>query len=430
MYRALGFCVIPVRPRTKKAALSSWTEYQDRLPTDEELKRWFGGRNEIAIVCGSVSGGLVVVDFDDPDYYQRWRAAHPVLAERLPTAQTPRPGYHVYFRSDWRKSHKLRDGDHDYGEVRAEGNYVLASPSRHPSGAAYEWLIEPDGDLPYLTLEEFDLDAALPAPQRKNTEDTEDTEDPDESEAIGGGGGLRREPGDPTPKAPGEDSESHVPGPTPVPGGGAPDAPPPHRWLPSSSVSGDLAVRIEFAIQDSLPRRHGERNDQVFDLCRALKAIPELTHRPFPELVPIVKEWFRRAMPSIHTKDFETTLEDFAHGWPRVQVPKEADFMENIVVRAKKAPVPECVAELGMPKLSLLARICVELQRSVGDRPFFLSCRKAGELLDIPHARANKLLHVLIDIGFMEIAEQATARQAPRYRLLDASARGESPQQH
>ena len=63
-YRAAGLSVIPLRPREKVPACP-WKPYAQRLPTDEELVHWFSDdSNNIGIVCGAVSGGLVVLDFD------------------------------------------------------------------------------------------------------------------------------------------------------------------------------------------------------------------------------------------------------------------------------------------------------------------------------------------------------------------------------
>jgi len=397
-YVGLGWGVIPIRARTKKPPFA-WKVYQGRLPEPDELASWFsdGSTHELAIICGEVSGGLVVVDFDSMAYYERWAKAHPDLAAKLPTVRTKR-GRHVYFRSSHRKTRRLKDGDHEWGEIRAEGAYVLAPPSRHPEGGAYKWLIEPDGELPYLELTDLGLDAALlpdGALGEERTEETEETEGgPEDPEAIGRAGGT-----------------------------GQPE------WLLSlpallsSSVSSADICGIERAIADTQPAAHGQRNARVFDLCRALKAIPVVADRPWQELIPIVREWFRRASPRVRTRDVEATVADFAHGWPRVEVPKEVNWMEKIVTRAKEAPEPACVAGLGMPRLSLLGRICVELQRAVGDRPFHLSCRKAGELLGIPHHQANRFLGLLVDIGLIEIAEPGNQGRATRYRLIEEKAR-------
>lgn len=38
----------------------SWDPYKGRLPTPDELRRWFeDGRAQVAVVCGAVSGGVL-----------------------------------------------------------------------------------------------------------------------------------------------------------------------------------------------------------------------------------------------------------------------------------------------------------------------------------------------------------------------------------
>ena len=68
-YLGREFSVIPIRPDDRKRpALAAWKPYQERRATKEELQRWFQGKSTgIAVVCGRVSGGLTVIDIDDPD---------------------------------------------------------------------------------------------------------------------------------------------------------------------------------------------------------------------------------------------------------------------------------------------------------------------------------------------------------------------------
>src|SRR6478609_10603769 len=89
-YVAAGLSVIPIRgDGSKRPALGSWKQYQSRLPTDDELRRWFVEETTgLAVVCGKVSGGLEVLDFDAADAFASWSHAIHVVApgklERLP----------------------------------------------------------------------------------------------------------------------------------------------------------------------------------------------------------------------------------------------------------------------------------------------------------------------------------------------------------
>src|SRR3712207_2594147 len=67
--------VAPVPPDGSKRPRISWKPYQRRLPTDDELVSWFAsGKNGVAVLCGRVSGGLEVIDFDDDTLFAPWCA--------------------------------------------------------------------------------------------------------------------------------------------------------------------------------------------------------------------------------------------------------------------------------------------------------------------------------------------------------------------
>ena len=159
-YVDAGLSVIPVRADgSKRPALASWKQYQSRRPTPEELQRWFvGSEYGIAVICGAVSGGLEVLDFDDGDAYRAWAAAMeanaPGALARLPRVQTPGGGMHVYYRvATPAGNQKLAEmtpqeaaqlkgdpGKRTLIETRGEGGYVLApgSPAAcHADGGLY-----------------------------------------------------------------------------------------------------------------------------------------------------------------------------------------------------------------------------------------------------------------------------------------------------
>lgn len=50
-----------------------WAPYRDRLPYADELNHWFGdGQCNVAIVCGTISGGLVVLDLEHRWVFEQW----------------------------------------------------------------------------------------------------------------------------------------------------------------------------------------------------------------------------------------------------------------------------------------------------------------------------------------------------------------------
>jgi len=140
-YRELGLSIIPIVPGAKNPGVE-WKPFQSRLATDEEVMAWYNrGGFGVGIVTGTVSGNLVVLDFEDRVLFDDFLDANPDLAMSTLCAYTGKGG-HVYIRTGypvasmmmgsghpWLKQHKL--------EISSEGRYVVAPPSTHPNGRQY-----------------------------------------------------------------------------------------------------------------------------------------------------------------------------------------------------------------------------------------------------------------------------------------------------
>jgi hypothetical protein len=141
----------------------NWQKVQ--MPNDALLERWFSDdRRNIGIVCGQVSGNLVVVDFDDFGAYIDWlEAADPPSTL---TINTGGGGVHCYYRvtGEVPGNHKLVGGD-----LRGEGGQVVAPPSVHLTGKCYE--VSDASDIATVGLEQLRLpyQANVPATQTART---------------------------------------------------------------------------------------------------------------------------------------------------------------------------------------------------------------------------------------------------------------------
>lgn len=148
--------VIPVNGGDKIPCIK-WTPYTSRLATEDELKQWFAnfpGRN-IGIVTGAVSG-IVVVDVDKPEDFH-------LDMPRTPTAKTGK-GLHYYFK---RPDFDVGNAKLPFGDLKADGGYVVAPPSKHANGKSYEWL---DGlsfdDVPLAELPDSIVEIAFKPDER------------------------------------------------------------------------------------------------------------------------------------------------------------------------------------------------------------------------------------------------------------------------
>jgi hypothetical protein len=151
----LGWSVIPLKPHGKTPALPSWKEFQNRKPTSDELLKWFdnGSQNNLGVVTGTISG-LEVLDFDSEEAVN-FAEENGLL--QGPLVRTGR-GFHEYFKNTEGARNFQQRPDMPHIDRRAEGGYVVAPPSIHPSGKFYAW-IEGKGldDVPLEELPEVIL---------------------------------------------------------------------------------------------------------------------------------------------------------------------------------------------------------------------------------------------------------------------------------
>ncbi len=128
-----GWPLIPLRgkvPYTELLPQGKWKPLTREPATTDDIRAWFaqaGDALNIGLLTGDASG-LAVLDFDGPT---------PESFHTAPTitAETTR-GHHYYYRAP----HGLKGYGADWGELRANGGYVVVPHSVHPkSGARYEW---------------------------------------------------------------------------------------------------------------------------------------------------------------------------------------------------------------------------------------------------------------------------------------------------
>lgn len=144
-----------------------WSVFRERLPTEKELSSWFAMEWPLeelgfAVLGGSISGGLEIIDLDNEDIVGPWservEQLSPGLLDRLVRVRTPRPGMHAYYRCEAfggnQKLARVPDEtsiDTKTGkpkpktliEVKGEGGYCLAPPSPpacHSRNVSYRFI--------------------------------------------------------------------------------------------------------------------------------------------------------------------------------------------------------------------------------------------------------------------------------------------------
>ena len=177
-----------------------------------------------------------------------------------------------------------------------------------------------------------------------------------------------------------------------------------------SSVCGDNLV-----IPSSLiPTSYGQRNKKLFELARWVKgAVPEFDRKTQEEIVRI---WHQVSLPNIKTKDFATTWLDFRYGLGSVQYPFGLQLAKILEVKA------EFDTNFGLESFGTrgieLFRICLTLQIHEGsDRPFFLSSRKAAELIGCHYTDAAKFMSCFVSEGWLILVTKGAGFKASRYMV-------------
>ncbi len=126
-YARMGLAVVP--NEGKKPRLKGWVK---RRLAEEELPSRFGDGQNVGLVNGEPSGGLVAVDMDVPETL---RIADRFLPETLRSGREGTPGAHAWFRSPGARSEKWHDTDGTVLlELRSDGCQTLVPPSVHPGG--------------------------------------------------------------------------------------------------------------------------------------------------------------------------------------------------------------------------------------------------------------------------------------------------------
>lgn len=139
-YAARGLRVLPIIPGHKRPPMGAW---QDAATTDPDtITAWFTGLyrdHGVGIATGRESG-IFALDVDQYDSYRDLERAHQPLPDTL-TNLTGSGGMHLVYRYPTGRtirnsaSTKLGPGL----DIRGDGGQIVAPPTIHPNGTAYEW---------------------------------------------------------------------------------------------------------------------------------------------------------------------------------------------------------------------------------------------------------------------------------------------------
>ena len=372
-------------PRTRKGIKAATLDVA-------RIKHWWKTHPEsnIGLATGAVSR-IVALDIDPRN------GGTEILAELIrslgelpptPNADTGGGGQHFIFGHPGGQI-RNRQGVRPGIDIKEDGGFIVVEPSIHASGRCYRWRqgLDPremaPAELPAIWLEAICAESRDGDAEERRLGQLEDS---------------------------GRNGRTYI-----------------SRWagdfdLNEATIEQQLAIRR--AVDNHLPKGPGERNQIVFAFARTLLGI---TGRVDPRsLRPVLQCWFEKAEPQMSgDHSLDDCWNDFVYAWPRIHYPGDFDLGQLASEIVKQEPHPAC-AELGYdnPHRVLLVGLCARLQELNKDAPFFLSARKAADILTQATGTStnkdvcNQMLNGLVADGVLEVVEKGKPGRATRYRFV------------
>lgn len=162
-YIEMGLNTLPAK--NKRPTIDSWKPYQDQKITKDIFHKLYKNQDSIGFVCGKISGGLEVLDFDNKlnnivDVFNNWRSIPDVKSildkYQFPIENTAGGGFHLYYKCEIigsnQKLASVKDSDGKpkaFIETRGEGGFIVVSPSK-----GYQLISGSLENIPIITPEE------------------------------------------------------------------------------------------------------------------------------------------------------------------------------------------------------------------------------------------------------------------------------------
>jgi hypothetical protein len=175
-----GIVPLPVnRHRQKAPAVSSWTQYQKEMPSQELILEWFSKADGLGVLCGQISGNLLMIELEGRaatlqtiDLLTHRAKENNILDlfERLNSGyveRSPSGGLHWLL-----KSQGMIPGNEKFArridengvisvlaESRGEGGFVVTAPTPgicHPTGNGWNIIRGNPKTIPTFSEEEVD----------------------------------------------------------------------------------------------------------------------------------------------------------------------------------------------------------------------------------------------------------------------------------
>jgi P4 family phage/plasmid primase-like protien len=138
-----GYAPIPIPAGRKGPNLSNW---QHLRMQPEDVPKYFDNGQNVGLLLGEPSGGLIDVDLDTPEAVAAGRY---LLPSTLRSGRESSPGSHYWYRCEpasLPETAKFQvprggagEGAEMFVELRSTGKQTVVAPSVHPDGDRYAW---------------------------------------------------------------------------------------------------------------------------------------------------------------------------------------------------------------------------------------------------------------------------------------------------
>lgn len=334
-------------------------------------------KGNIGVALGQKSSGLCVVDADNEEFAKSFLKANAHLSGTLQTRGARGCAFWFRFVGPYPQKTsilKSRLGE-ALGEFRSNGSQSIIH-GQHPTGKRYQF-IKKARPLEIAFGEIHWPDQIADPPQIEQC--TEDTEEPEETDAT---------------------KETEV-------------------------VSPDLLTGVktlEDAYRRSVPNSPHNNNHHLFTLARGVKALEKQEGRNHSRerLRAIFDEWHLRATTFLRPgQTKEEYFIEFLDAYKRVKYPLGSVIVPKAWKLAQEQPLPCEANQFENRDLKLLIALCWQLQRLVGNQPFYLSSRTCQSLLGHDsHTTAAKWLRALCVLQIIQEVEKGNRVRATRYRYV------------
>jgi len=364
--------LIPCRFKSKRPQ-GAWKHIGQQHMQDPDYLDKLAKAGNIAVVLGKPSGDLISLDFDDEGALKEFCSHNPKISQTLITTASRGANLWLRMLGYYPPLHRLiREGE-QVGEFRSDGGYTLIH-GVHPEDMNYRV----KQSAPVVTVSYSDIEWPpnfICSPTSDVTERTETTEE------YGSG------------------------------------------MVEMVGCSNERVFDPAFLADDFIPVKPRTNHFKLFKICRRIRGreVECGCRADLQQLINVFEYWYNKSTPFLRkSKSREEYLDEFLEAYERVQHPEIDDILQTAMDRVNEQPLPPEANNplFTSPKAKQLIALCYQMSELSVNGVFFLPCRTAQRLLELPnHVMPARWLRLMVKADILKIhqASDQAKRRATRY---------------